>query len=602
MASSSRTAPAAQQEAKTASLYVGDLDPAVQEDSLFELFNAVAPVASLRVCRHAVTRRSLGYAYVNFHSAEDAKKAYEALNYQRIPAGTGRPCRIMWSERDPSRRKQGKGNIYIKNLADEIETRDLHETFEIFGSIISCRVVVDKETGKSRGFGFVHFEEEAAALKAIEKVNGNVILDKTVYVGLFKRNSEREETKQWTNLYVRGIPTHWDGERLKSVFSSFGEIASGLVVVDEATQKSKGFGYIDFAEHEPAKAAQEAIDGKTFPANAAGDAAAAGEPAPAVADGETAEDSAATAALNVKQFVKRWQREKMKRDGAAKRKAQQVKDYLGKNLYVRNIADEADEEVLRKEFEKFGTVTSVRIQRDKETNRSRGFGFICFTDRDDAGKALQEMNGTMLHSKPLYVALWQPKSDRMTHLASKRGAGGMGQMQGGMAGGMGQMRPMGMMGGYGQPMGMPRMGMMRQAGPMGMPAMMGMAPGMQMGMGMPTMMRQPMGGQMMPQGSMMQQQQAPPPQAAQQAAGGPAPGPLTVEQLAVASPQQAKNMIGERLYPLVKTSEPTLCGKITGMLLDGMETAELLHLLENQRALSLKINEAMEVLRESGEH
>lgn len=72
-------------------------------------------------------------------------------------------------------------------------------------------------------------------------------------------------------------------------------------------------------------------------------------------------------------------------------------------------------------------------------------------------------------------------------------------------------------------------------------------------------------------------------------------GALTASALASASPEMQKNMIGERLYPLIHQSQPEIAGKITGMLLE-MDNSELLHLLESPEALNAKISEALQVL------
>ena len=105
--------------------------------------------------------------------------------------------------------------------------------------------------------------------------------------------------------------------------------------------------------------------------------------------------------------------------------------------------------------------------------------------------------------------------------------------------------------------------------------------------------------QQMPMQQMPPQQMPPPPQQQQQQqpvdAG--AGGGLTAAALAAAPQPQQKQMLGERLYPLIQAQEPHLAGKITGMLLE-MDNSELLLLLDSHESLSEKIAEALKVLEE----
>ena len=93
-------------------------------------------------------------------------------------------------------------------------------------------------------------------------------------------------------------------------------------------------------------------------------------------------------------------------------------NYQGRNLFVKNIHETVDSERLRQEFSRFGEITSARVMYD--WNGHKGFGFVCFSRREEAARALREMNHVILVSKPLYVALHQKKEERQAHLASQR--------------------------------------------------------------------------------------------------------------------------------------------------------------------------------------
>ncbi|CAN0191098.1 unnamed protein product, partial [Ascophyllum nodosum] len=88
-------------------------------------------------------------------------------------------CRITWSQRDPSLRRSGVGNIFVKNLHETIDHKALYDTFSLFGNILSCKVATN-ENGESKGYGYVHYETGVSATTAIGKINGMLIAGKQV--------------------------------------------------------------------------------------------------------------------------------------------------------------------------------------------------------------------------------------------------------------------------------------------------------------------------------------------------------------------------------------------------------------------------------------
>lgn len=559
-----------------ASLYVGELHPDVNEVMLHELFSQIGPIASIRICRDAITRRSLGYAYVNFHALGDCERALDALNYAPIK---GVPCRIMWSQRDPALRRSGVGNIFIKNLDENIDNKTLHDTFSAFGNIMSCKVVTDA-AGKPLGFGFVHFETQAAAEQAVAKVNGMLMNGKKVFVGPHisrkERHSRLEELRaNFTNVFVKNLDESTDNEGLRALFTPFGEIQSAVVQKSEEG-KPKGFGFVNFVEHGSAQAAVEALNDKEM------------------ADGRR---------LYVGRAQKKSERlDELRRQFEAL-KMERNQKYQGVNLYVKNLDEQVDEQRLKEEFMPFGGLSSVKLMVD-ENARSRGFGFVCFSHPDEASKAIAELNGKLLFSKPLYVAHAQRKDERRAQLESQfaQRAHQLRYQQMAAAGaGIYQQGPM-----FYQPR-FPagsRPPFNPAAGPMapGYPPMMA-AGGAPMRGGHRGPSRGGYRGAAMNGGVPMNQgMRGPRPYGARFAPGARgAEQPLTAEMLAQAAPEDAKRMIGERLFALVDAIDSGSSRKITGMLLESMDNGELLHLLESTEDLSAKVAEAIQVLRQAKE-
>uniref|UniRef100_A0A8C7TC42 Polyadenylate-binding protein n=1 Tax=Oncorhynchus mykiss TaxID=8022 RepID=A0A8C7TC42_ONCMY len=554
-----------------ASLYVGDLHPDVTEAMLYQKFSPAGPITSIRVCRDVITRRSLGYAYINFQQPADAECALDTMNYEVLK---GRPIRIMWSQRDPGLRKSGVGNIFIKNMDESIDNKALYDTFSAFGNILSCKVVCD-ENG-SKGYGFVHFETQEAANRAIDTMNGMLLNDRKVFVGHFKSHKERQaefgaKAMKFTNVYIKNFGDDYSDEKLQEVFSAFGRTLSVRVMMDERG-RSRGFGFVNYENHEDAQRAVEEMNGKEL------------------VPGRVL-------------YVGRAQK-RMERQGELKRKFELIKQerihrYQGVNLYVKNLDDGLDDEKLRKEFAPYGTITSAKVMTDG--GHSKGFGFVCFSSPEEATKAVTEMNGRIVATKPLYVALAQRKEERKAILTNK-------YMQRTMPG--------------------PVIDSYQQAGyyMSAVPQVCSTVEGRGLALEGDVFIS-PYSGQFVRSAvprrastpiSTVRQASTQAPriinytqrmgkgytlayskhilQMMEPAVHVRGQEPLTASMLAAAPLMEQKQLLGERLYPLIHGFHPNLAGKITGMLLE-IDNSELLHMLESPESLHSKVDEAVAVLQ-----
>ncbi|XP_006503087.1 polyadenylate-binding protein 4 isoform X7 [Mus musculus] len=400
----------------------------------------------------------------------------------------------------------------------------------------------------------------------------------------------------------------------------------------DSSGKSKGFGFVSYEKHEDANKAVEEMNGKEMSGKAI--------------------------------FVGRAQK-KVERQAELKRKFEQLKQerisrYQGVNLYIKNLDDTIDDEKLRREFSPFGSITSAKVML--EDGRSKGFGFVCFSSPEEATKAVTEMNGRIVGSKPLYVALAQRKEERKAHLTNQymQRVAGMRALPASAilnqfqpaAGGyfvpavpqaqgrppyytpnqLAQMRPNPRWQQGGRPQGFQGMpSALRQSGPR--PALRHLAP---TGSECPDRLAMDFGGAGAAQQGLTDSCQsggvptavpnlapraavaaaapravAPykyassvrsphpaiqPLQAPQPAVHVQGQEPLTASMLAAAPPQEQKQMLGERLFPLIQTMHSNLAGKITGMLLE-IDNSELLHMLESPESLRSKVDEAVAVLQ-----
>lgn len=171
-------------------LYVKNLEPRITSEKLREFFNRYGETTSAKVHDAVDAKSEVGFGYVAFAKHEDAAKAVEELNGKeceiakeglKLDVSRFRSREERQRDRERVRRERAQQfskypNLYIKGFDDSVTSERLKELFERYGETVSVSVMVDKETGLSRCFGFVSMKDQNAASKAIQELNGSTFL------------------------------------------------------------------------------------------------------------------------------------------------------------------------------------------------------------------------------------------------------------------------------------------------------------------------------------------------------------------------------------------------------------------------------------------
>ncbi|XP_074279634.1 heterogeneous nuclear ribonucleoprotein Q [Silene latifolia] len=266
--------------------------------------------------------------------------------------------------------------IFIGGLPKDVTEDDLSDLCEPIGDVFEARLMKNKETGETKGYAFVAFKTKDEAQKAIEELKNKEFKGKILRCSL-------SDSKH--RLFIGNIPKEWTEDQFKDMIHSVGPGAEMIDLKQDALNpgRNRGFAFIEYYNNACADYARLKMSNGDFKLD---------ENTPTVtwADPKSAPDAAA---------------------------ASQVKA-----LYVKNIPDGATPEQLKELFQRHGDVTKVVLPPSKTGQGKGNFGFIYFSERSSALKAIKETEKYEINGQLLEVMMAKPQTDKKVDAAASFGA------------------------------------------------------------------------------------------------------------------------------------------------------------------------------------
>nr|GLL18228.1 polyadenylate-binding protein RBP47-like [Ipomoea trifida] len=262
-------------------IWIGDLHNWMDEDYLRSCFASTGEVASIKVIRNKQTGFSEGYGFVEFYSHAVAEKALQSYSCILMP-NTDQLFRLNWATFSMGEKRLNNGSdlsIFVGDLAADVTDTLLLDTFSSkYPSVKAAKVVIDANTGRSKGYGFVRFGDDNERSQAMTEMNGVYCSSRPMRIGAATprkssgnqqqlpsqggysngspaHGSQSDGDSSNTTIFVGGLDPNVSDEDLRQPFSQYGEIVSVKIPV------GKGCGFVQFANRTDAEEALQKLKG-----------------------------------------------------------------------------------------------------------------------------------------------------------------------------------------------------------------------------------------------------------------------------------------------------------------------------------------------------
>ncbi|XAR53779.1 hypothetical protein NMG60_11022460 [Bertholletia excelsa] len=262
----SATQPVSADEVRT--LWIGDLQYWMDEQYLLSCFAHMGEVISAKVIRNKQSGQSEGYGFVEFVSHAAAERTLQTYNGSLMP-NVEQNFRLNWASFGAGKSDGAPDyTIFVGDLASDVTDYMLQETFRShYPSVKGAKVVTDKLTGRTKGYGFVRFGDESEQLRAMTEMNGKFCSTRPMRIGpaANKKNvasyqntqssTQSEDDPNNTTIFVGGLNDSVSDDQLRQVFSPYGQILHVKIPA------GKRCGFVQFAERHCAEEALRMLNG-----------------------------------------------------------------------------------------------------------------------------------------------------------------------------------------------------------------------------------------------------------------------------------------------------------------------------------------------------